>query len=81
MENKERENELEKIKMIMRENIEDARCGFFNTRNIVRDYMETLYKGKYFRLDLCFNYSYFEIFGTTLKEFNELKEYYEEITK
>ena len=78
---KERENELEEIKKIMRENIEDADCGLYDTRNTVGDYMQNLYTGKYFQLDICFYYSYFEIFGTTSKEFDELEEYYEEIQK
>ncbi len=76
-----RKDELEKIKKIMLENIEDAGLGLYNTRNIVSDYMQTLYIGKYFQLDICYHYSYFEVFGTTLEEFNELEKYYEEINR
>lgn len=73
----EREKELKKVKKIIKENQNDYDCGIFNTRNLVNDTMLTIFKGKYFTLDCCYNYSYFELFGTTDEEFEKIeKEYY-----
>lgn len=74
-----RKQELEKVKKIIRENFVFGDCGIYNTRNIAGDSMSNIFTGKYFKIDLCFNYSYFEIFGTNENEFNELKEYYEKL--
>lgn len=78
MEN-ERKKEFKKVKQIIKENIDDARCWLFDTRNIVGDPMMNLYEGKYFSLDMCYYYSYFEVFGTTDDEFEELEKFYEGI--
>ena len=71
-----RKEELKKVKEIIKENYEDAECGIFNTRNLVGDTMINLFKGKYFTIDMCYHWSYFEIFGTTNEEFKELEQYY-----
>lgn len=76
---KEREKEFIKIKNLIKENYEDASCGLFNTRNIVGDYMSTIFTGKYFTLDICYYWCYFEVFGTTEEEFKELKEFYKSL--
>lgn len=73
---KQRVMEFEKIKKIIKENYNYADCGLFNTRNIAGDIMLTLYKGNHFTLDICYDWSYYEIFGTNEKEFKELKDYY-----
>jgi hypothetical protein len=78
MEN-ERKKEFKKVKQIIKENIDDARCGLYDTRNIVGDTMMNLYKGKFFSLDMCYYYGYFEVFGTTDDEFEELEKFYEGI--
>lgn len=72
-----RKQELEKVKEIIRENFVFGDCGIYNTRNIIGDSMSNIFTRKYFEVDLCFNYSYFEIFGTTETEFNEILEFYE----
>lgn len=74
-----REKEFEKIKKLIKENYDDADCGLYDTRNIVGDYMVNIFDGKYFTLDICYNYSYFEVFGTTSEEFEELKKLYREL--
>lgn len=74
-----RKEELKKIKQIIKENIEDYNCGIYNTRNIVGDFMINLYEGKYFTLDACYHWPYYELFGTTDEEFKEIKEYYNSI--
>ena len=71
-----RKEELEKVKEIMKETIDTYSCGLFNTRNIAGDFMATLFNGKYFTLDACYSWSYFELFGTTEEEFKEIKKYY-----
>ena len=76
-----REEEFEKIKQLIKENYDDAHCGLFDSRNIVGDPMMTIFDGKYFTLDICYYYSYFEIFGTTEEEFEELYEFYDNLEK
>lgn len=74
-----REEEFNKVKELIKKYYEDGDCGLYNTRNVVGDIMSTLFKGKYFTLDICFYYSYFEVFGTTNKEFEELKNLYKKL--
>ena len=72
-------NKLEKAKEIIKENIDDGRCGIYNTRNLIGDTMTNLfkeYKEDGLIIDICYNYSYFEVFGLTDDEFEELKKYY-----
>lgn len=76
-----REKEFEKIKKLIKKNYDDADCGLFDTRNIVGDYMVNIFDGKYFTLDICYNYSYFEVFGATSEEFAILKTIYNNLEK
>ena len=69
-------NKLEVAKKIIAENIDDARCGIFDTRNMVGDDMDTLYDSDDLIIDVCYRYSYFEVFGLTDNEFAELEKYY-----
>lgn len=71
--------ELEKVKKVIKKNYKDANCGIFNTRNTVGDGMDSLFKGKYFTIDICYYWAYFEIFGTTNEEFKELEQYYSDL--
>ena len=75
----EREKELEKVKKLIKKNYKDAGCGIFNTRNIVGDTMSNLFEGKYFTLDICYDWLYFEVFGTTEEEFETLEKFYDEL--
>ena len=70
---------LDIAKGIIEENIEDATYGIFNTRNIVGDPMSNLYSENGLAVDICYGYSYFEVFGLTKEEFAELSDYYEEL--
>ena len=67
-----RKEELEKVKEVIKETYGNYSCGIYNTRNVVGDYMEVLYSGKYFTLEGCYGYSYYELFGTTEEEFEEV---------
>lgn len=67
---------LEIAKKIIKENIKDADCGLFDCRNIMGDPMNTIYHKDGLVVDICYKYSYFEVFGLTDDEFSELLEYY-----
>lgn len=69
-------NKLEIAKKVIAENIEDARCGIFDTRNIAGDTMETLYDSDDLTIDICYFWMYFEVFGLTVEEFEILEKYY-----
>ena len=66
-------------KKIIKENYEDATCGIFDSRNIVGDYMVTIYEDNGLTIDICYNWAYFEVFGLTDEEFKELEQYYGEL--
>ena len=70
-------NNLEIAKAIVMRYLPVARCGIFNTRNVVGDDMNTLYDKDGLTVDICFGESYFEVFGLTDEEFLDLKEFYE----
>ncbi len=73
-------DKLDTAKKVIKENIDDARYGIFNTRNILGDPMDNIhYDDSGLRIDICYEYSYFEVFGLTKEEFAELSEYYGEL--
>lgn len=84
-EDKESENKrmskLEKAKEIVKKYYNDAECGIFDSRNILGDDMITIYKDEGLKIDICYNYAYFEVFGLTSKEFKELEKYYDSLEK
>lgn len=67
---------LEKAKEIIKENFSLYDCGLFNTRNLIGDPMSTIYDEEGLTIDVCHRYSYFEVFGLTDEEFEELKKFY-----
>lgn len=69
-------NRLDKVKEVIRENIEDAKHGLFFTRNIVGDYMTNIYQEDNIEIDICYHWEYFEVFGLNSKEEEELLEFY-----
>lgn len=70
---------LEKAKAIIKKNWENADCGIFDCHNWTGDPMENLYEDDELRIDICWHYSYFEVFGLSEDEFEELEEYYHEL--
>lgn len=74
-----RKKEFEKVKEVIKENFCFADCGIYNTRNVMGDYMTNIFNGEYFTIDLCFGYSYFEVFGTNADEFKKLLNFYEDL--
>ena len=63
-------------KRIIKENFAYGDCGLFNTRNLVGDLMETIYDEDGLTIDICYEWSYFEVFGLTMEEFEELSIFY-----
>lgn len=72
-------NAVEKVKEVIKNNIEDAPCGIFDCHNIVGDPMETIYDEAGVRIELCREYEYFEVFGLTNEEFSEVESFYEDL--
>lgn len=68
---------LGKAKTIIKENFGAGDCGLFNTRNVAGDNMTTIYEDGEFRIDICYHWSYFEVFGLSVSEFDELLAYYD----
>lgn len=67
---------LDIAKEIIKEHYKEADCGLYDTRNIVGDWMTTIYKDDSLTIDICYNYSYFEVFGLSNKDFEELLIFY-----
>ena len=67
---------LEKAKEIVKKYYRDADCGIFNSRNIFGDYMITIYEGEGLTIDICYYWSYFEVFGLSNADFKKLERYY-----
>ena len=72
-------NKLEIAKKIIKENIKDADCGIYNSLNLVGDDMTNIYDEDGLIIDICYHWSYFEVFGLSDEEFKTLEEYYDQI--
>lgn len=70
---------LERAKTIIKDNIEDASLGLFNCGNLVGDEMVRLNDDVDLIVNICYDYEYFEVFGLSDSEFEELEEYYDEL--
>lgn len=71
-------DKLDKVKEVIKKNIEDAKCGIFFSRNIVGDPTQVLYidTDNSVEIDICYKYEYFEVFGLTKDEQKEIKNFY-----
>jgi len=69
-------NKFDIAKKIIEQNYEDADCGIFNTCNIVGDLMTTIYNDNDLAIEICYPYAYFEVFGLSDDEFDELEKFY-----
>ena len=67
---------LKKAKEIIKEHFSEGDCGLFNTRNTACDTMSTIYKDGGLQIDICYYWSYFEVFGLSDSDFDELLTYY-----
>lgn len=67
---------LDIAKQIIRQHFTSGECGIFSCRNTTGDPMEPLYDNGQLKIDICYRYEYFEVFGLSDAEFEELKKYY-----
>lgn len=67
---------LDIAKHIIREHYKHASYGLFDTRNIVGDPMTPLFDNGRLKIDICYAYGYYEVFGLTDADFTELENYY-----
>lgn len=72
-------SKLDKAKEVIKSHFGAADCGIFSSRNIVWDPMETVYEDDGLQIDICYRYSYFEVFGLSPSEFDSLVEYYDRL--
>ena len=72
---------LDIAKKIIKENYKDADCGIFDSRNIVGDWTTNIYNDNGLTIDVCYEWSYFEVFGLSDDEFNELEKFYYSLDK
>ena len=67
---------IDLVKEVIKDRYNDANCGLFFTRNWAGDSMATIWEEDGVTIDICYNYSYFEVFGLTEEEENELSRFY-----
>lgn len=72
---------LDRAKRIIKEHIESAMCGIFNTRNCAGDDMATIYDEDGLTVDICYYWEYFEVFGLSRSDFDVLEDFYETLRK
>lgn len=70
---------LETAKKIIKEHMDTVRWGIYDTRNILGDFMRTIFNEDGLIIDICDDWGYFEVFGLTSEEFLELKKFYESL--
>lgn len=67
---------IDKVKNVIRNHYSDAECGLFFTMNWAGDPMSTIWEEDGVTIDICYEYQYFEVFGLTEEEENELLAFY-----
>ena len=65
-------NRIEKLKRFLQENYPNVQS--FNSRNLVGDYMKTVYNEDGIVVDYCEDWDYIEIFGLSQDEIDSLIE-------
>lgn len=74
-------DKLNIAKEVIKNNIADAKSGIFDCRGEYGDALHTLYLNNGLCIDICYYWGYFEVFGLTDEEFDELEKYYEGLRK
>ena len=72
---------LEKAKEIVKANYSDARYGIFDSRNTFGDSTNTIYSDGGLTIVICYDYEYFEVFGLSESDFEELERYYNSLAE
>lgn len=75
------ERKLDIAKRIIKEYYDEACLGIFDSRSIVGDPMNRIYDDGELSIDICYHWSFFEVFGLSNDDFTELKEFYEEFER
>ena len=68
---------LELAKAVIAKHYKDAPCGIFPCRGYIRDDMTVLFDSCGLRIEICYYWAYFEVFGLTDEAFKELAQYYD----
>ena len=76
-----KEKKLDIAKRIIKELYNLGDCGLFNCRNLIGDSMCNIYDDGELSIDICYYYSYFEVFGLSESDFDELLQFYETLEK
>lgn len=69
-------DKLNEAKRIIKKYYTKAKCGIFDCRNFSGDIMNTIYRKNGLTIEICYNWAYFEVFGLTPAEFEELENFY-----
>lgn len=69
-------NKLDEAKKVIEEYYDKADCGIFDCRNIAGDSMSIIYQKDGLTIEICYHWAYFEVFGLTPTEFEELANFY-----
>lgn len=72
---------LETAKVVIAEHYREADCGIFSSRNLLPDPIDTIYDEDGLKIDICYYYSYFEVFGLSDEDFAKLEEFYGLLSK
>lgn len=67
---------INKVKNVIRDNYINAMHGLFFTPNWIGDPMSILLEEDGVIIEICYKYEYFEVFGLTEEEENELLTFY-----
>lgn len=70
------ERKLDIAKRIIKEYYDAACCGIYASRNFVGDPMNSIYDDGELSIDICYHWSYFEVFGLSHDDFTELQKFY-----
>ena len=73
------ERKLDIAKRIIKEHYDEARCGIYASRNIIGDPMNSIYDDGELSIDICYHWSYFEVFGLPNDDFTELQKFYDSL--
>lgn len=73
------ERKLDIAKRIIKEYYNEACCGIFASSNIVGDPMNSIYDDGELSIDICYYWSYFEVFGLSNDDFTELEKFYDSL--
>lgn len=72
---------VEKVEKVIKENYSDGDCGVFDSRNTVGDTVTTIFEEDGITVDICYDYAYFEVFGLSREEYEEVYDFYCQLQK